>query len=56
MRILCISDLHMGNGLRGDDFGDNDTKLLKWIWKMQPHEVILVGDIFELWQFKMRRS
>lgn len=54
-RALIISDLHLGDGSRADDFGDNDAAFLKWIVGVNPDVVYLNGDIYELWQFGMER-
>ena len=55
MKYMIISDLHLGDGSNADDFGNNDDKLIKLIKKENPDKLILNGDIFECWQFKMRK-
>ena len=57
MKYLFVSDIHIGNGSKADDFGKNDTKIMKWLLKVRVindiDEVVFVGDVFERWQFKM---
>ena len=55
MKVLIISDLHLGDGSSADDFGDNDDSLLKWITSHNADVVYLNGDIYDSWQFKMKR-
>jgi len=63
MKYLIISDLHLGDGTKSDDFiyedytrrELNDVLLVDWINKLSPDVVILNGDIYELWQHSMRR-
>jgi len=50
-KLLVINDLHLGDGSKADDFGDNDMNLISWIRHINPDNIILNGDIFELWQF-----
>ena len=48
-----ISDTHLGDGGRADDFPHNEEVLaraLEW-YRQKGFEVILLGDIEELWQF-----
>jgi len=54
MKILVISDIHLGDGSKSDDFGNraNEIKLKKWIEKQKADRIYLNGDIYELWQFK----
>lgn len=54
MRILFVSDLHIGDGSKADDFGDNDREFAKWVISMSPDKVYLLGDVFELQQFSMK--
>jgi len=53
---IFISDLHLGDGSRTDDF-NRDKELLKFLEfvENQASELIIVGDLFELWQAKMDR-
>jgi len=58
MRTLVISDLHLGDGTGSDDFAyseyrrliDADASLMSWIVSINPDQVFLAGDVFELWQ------
>jgi UDP-2,3-diacylglucosamine pyrophosphatase LpxH len=57
MKLLFISDLHIGDGSKSDDFADgkldrNDWRLIEWIRDIKADKVYLVGDVWELWQFK----
>lgn len=65
MKYLIISDLHLGDGTKSDDFitdkkgnikTDRDVKFIRWIESLQKlhgsiDKIILNGDILELWQF-----
>jgi len=63
MRYLVISDLHLGDGTKSDDFlyktnkkiKDAETKLISWILKQNADVILLNGDIFEIWQHSMRK-
>jgi UDP-2,3-diacylglucosamine pyrophosphatase LpxH len=60
MKILFVSDLHLGDGSAADDFGDNDVLFFSWVntcgrVKITPDKVIVVGDLYERWQFKYKR-
>ncbi len=56
MKVLIISDLHLGDGTNADDFGKgNDNRLIQWIQKFKADMILLNGDIYELWQFTMRK-
>lgn len=48
---IFISDLHLGDGSKADDFS-RDKELLKFLnfVEYQKAELYLVGDVFELWQ------
>lgn len=56
--VLVISDLHLGNKTRSDDFSytayrllrDAEKNLINWITKINPTYLVLAGDIEELWQ------
>ncbi len=64
MGTIYLSDLHFLDGSRADDFGrvdgewphlrlsDADVDLLAKLdqWKAEGESVVLVGDIFDLWQ------
>ena len=51
---IFISDLHLGDGSRTDDF-NRDKELLKFLEFVgnEASELIIVGDLFELWQANM---
>lgn len=53
---IFISDLHLGDGSRTDDF-NRDKELLKFLEfaESEATELTIVGDLFELWQAKMDR-
>jgi len=48
--IYCISDLHIGDKSRKDDFQENERKLIEFLQSIPDKNLIMVGDIFELWQ------
>ena len=47
-----ISDLHLANGTRGDDFKKNRTKFKNFLRmiKKQKAQLIIAEDFLELWQ------
>lgn len=51
---VFISDLHLGDGSRTDDF-HRDKELLKFLEfvEREAQELVVVGDLFELWQAKL---
>lgn len=53
---IFISDLHLGDGSRTDDF-HRDGELLKFLEFVegQARELIILGDFFELWQADLDR-
>lgn len=61
MKILSISDLHLGDGSGTDDFqyktskslGDTDGKLIAWIQSLRVDKVVINGDLYENWQCTM---
>ncbi|MBD3352495.1 MAG: hypothetical protein GF364_13485, partial [Candidatus Lokiarchaeota archaeon] len=59
MKILCVSDFHLGNGTKSDDFAYGDEiktrekALIDFIEAQNADKIYLVGDIYELWQAKM---
>lgn len=57
MNLLVISDLHISNGDRFDTFGWQNEDLIamiqKIILKKNIDKVIMNGDIFELYKYKM---
>jgi UDP-2,3-diacylglucosamine pyrophosphatase LpxH len=56
MRRLIVSDLHLGNGDRLDDF-DDDDELVAFVYSYamrgEPTELILAGDTFEFLQVRL---
>lgn len=52
-RFAILSDLHMGNGRKPDDFKENEQATLNALKHYRKHgyALILLGDIEELWQF-----
>ena len=54
MKILAISDLHIGDGSKADDFGHRgrDHQFISWVKSFKADMIIVVGDLYELWQFK----
>lgn len=52
-RYAIISDLHMGDGRKSDDFKANEQATMNALKHYQKHGygLILLGDIEELWQF-----
>lgn len=54
MRILFFGCLHLGDGSRADD-STNEFKFFKWKDKINPDVVYGGGDLYELWQFKMKK-
>lgn len=61
MRILIVSDLHLGNGTRSDDFGFGDDlhkreqKFLDFLNAQNADRIYLNGDIYELWQARWKK-
>lgn len=53
---IFISDLHLGDGSRTDDF-HRDREFLEFLEFVegQAHELIILGDLFELWQADLDR-
>ena len=53
---IFISDLHLGDGSRTDDF-NRDKELLEFLdfAENQASELIIVGDLLELWQSDLER-
>jgi UDP-2,3-diacylglucosamine pyrophosphatase LpxH len=54
-KYAIISDLHMGNGGRADDFHINERALLNALkhYQAEGYGLILLGDIEEFWQFDL---
>jgi UDP-2,3-diacylglucosamine pyrophosphatase LpxH len=52
-KYVIISDMHMGNGDKADDFRKNKNAVVRALnyYKKEGYELILLGDIEELWQF-----
>ena len=59
--ILVISDLHLADGTGTDDFGnfgvtsERENNLINFINSYNPGKIIANGDIYELWQVKMKK-
>ena len=55
MRVF-ISDLHLGDGSKSDDF-HRDNELIKFLeWTdNRAKEIVIVGDLYELWQSKLEK-
>ncbi|MDX1613445.1 MAG: metallophosphoesterase family protein [Candidatus Promineifilaceae bacterium] len=54
-KYAIISDLHLGNGARADDFRHNEKALLKALkrYEEEGYTLILLGDVEEFWQFDL---
>lgn len=57
-RITVVSDLHLGDGSNADDFFTSQSEpyfdhLLREVADDPDHHLVLLGDIFEMWQFSM---
>jgi UDP-2,3-diacylglucosamine pyrophosphatase LpxH len=54
-KYVIVSDLHMGDGGRADDFRNNKDTMKRALeyYKENNFKLILLGDIEELWQFDM---
>ena len=52
--LYAISDLHIGDGSEADDFKHNLTAFNEFLDKTNNDcaSLILIGDIYELWQYK----
>jgi len=48
--IYSLSDLHLGDKGPRDDFYGNEQKLTEFLQSIPDKSLILVGDVFELWQ------
>jgi UDP-2,3-diacylglucosamine pyrophosphatase LpxH len=64
MKILIVSDLHIGNGTRSDDFVSNDLGLsseqieqrfLDFLKSQNADKIYLNGDVYELWQSRWKK-
>jgi len=55
MRVF-LSDIHLGDGSKSDDF-HRDAELIKFLeWTdKRAHEIVIVGDLYELWQSKLEK-
>ena len=55
MRLLIISDLHIGDGSEKDMFGWDEFEFIKMLkyWRPKVDHIILNGDTFELYKFTM---
>ncbi|MCU0610750.1 MAG: metallophosphoesterase family protein [Candidatus Eisenbacteria bacterium] len=54
-RFAVLSDFHLGNGRRADDFHHNEETLSAALayYHQDGYSLILLGDIEELWQFDL---
>jgi len=54
-KYVIISDLHLGDGGRADDFQQNEMVLLRALqhYRIHKYNLILLGDIEEFWQFEL---
>lgn len=52
-KFFCISDLHLGDRSKKDDFVQNEDKFISFLEEIKGRQLILVGDIFELWQCEL---
>jgi len=52
-KFVIISDMHMGNGEKADDFKNNEDAVVRAFnhYKDKGYSLILLGDVEELWQF-----
>lgn len=52
-KYVIISDMHMGNGEKADDFKNNEDAVVRAFnyYKDEGYSLILLGDVEELWQF-----
>jgi len=52
-KYVIISDMHMGNGEKADDFRKNKDAVVRTFnyYKDEGYSLILLGDVEELWQF-----
>ncbi len=61
MKILVVSDLHLGNGSKSDDFGygkeleERERKFLEFVNAQNADRIYLNGDIYELWQARWKK-
>jgi UDP-2,3-diacylglucosamine pyrophosphatase LpxH len=46
--LVVLSDLHLGS------YGCHDRELLQYLRSISPQELVLNGDIIDIWQFKKR--
>ena len=56
-KYIIFSDTHLGDGSGADDFHENEETFLKALdfYKENGYELILLGDIEELWQFPLNQ-
>jgi UDP-2,3-diacylglucosamine pyrophosphatase LpxH len=49
MKIAVISDLHLGNGTKSDQFGHDDGHFLKFLDHLEDNfeRIVLLGDVYE---------
>ncbi len=56
-KYAIVSDLHMGDGRSADDFRENEGSLEEALeyYEREGFELVLLGDIEELWQFDLEK-
>ena len=56
-KYIIFSDMHLGDRGKADDFRQNDSALLEALkkYKADGFDLILLGDIEELWQFDFNK-
>jgi UDP-2,3-diacylglucosamine pyrophosphatase LpxH len=49
MKIAVISDLHLGNGTRSDQFGHDEANFLRFLDHLEDNfeRIVLLGDVYE---------
>lgn len=54
--IVFISDIHLGDGTRSDDFHRDEAfiKFLEWT-DGRASEIVILGDLYELWQVRYEK-
>lgn len=54
-KYVMLSDLHLGDGGKADDFNDNKGTMLAALkyYREAGYKLVLVGDIEDLWQFAL---
>jgi UDP-2,3-diacylglucosamine pyrophosphatase LpxH len=50
MKKAFISDLHLGDKGKADDFRRNEHALMEFLNTLDDGQLVLVGDVFDLWE------